>query len=172
MTNQINIALRRKWALQRSGNHHLIPTAFRVITNRTYWNNEGKFQAQYDYIYNNLMPAYGSSTNEHIEAIRCASKIYHEYYNNGNCNTYDCRDEYDETGDYYVYEIREHYKEMVRTIEDYLDVPWSAFDDDDNDRLANVIKPLEINDCRRIGEYLEGLIDQILEKALPQITLI
>ena len=166
MTNQINIALRRKWALQRSGNHHLIPTAFRVITNRTYWNNKGKFQAQYDYIYNNLMPDYGSSTNEHIEVIRCASKIYHEYYNNGNCNTYDRRD----GEEAYEYELREHYKEMVRTIEDYLDIPWSAYDEDS--KLCNIIKPFEINDCRRIGEYLEGLIDQILEKALPQITLL
>jgi hypothetical protein len=170
MTNQINKALRRKWALQGTKNEHLIPTAFRVITNRTYWNNQGKFQAQYDYIYNNLMPDYGSSTNEHIEAIRCVSKIYHEYYNNGNSNTYDSRDMGDETGDYYVYEIREHYKEMVRTIESYLDIPWSAYDEDS--KLCNIIKPFEINHCRRIGEYLEGLIDQILKKALPQITLI
>ena len=165
MTNQINIALRRKWALQRSGNHHLIPTAFRVITNRTYWNNKGKFQAQYDYIYNNLMPTYGSCSNEHIEAIRCASNIYYEYYNNGNCNTYDRRD----GEEAYEYELREYYKEMVRTIEEYLDIPWSAYYEDSE--LANVIKPMEINEYR-VGEYLEGLIDQILRKALPQITLI
>jgi len=165
MTNQINIALRRKWALQRSGNHHLIPTAFRVITNRTYWNNKGKFQAQYDYIYNNLMPTYGSCSNEHIEAIRCASNIYYEYYNNGNCNTYDRRD----GEEAYEYELREHYKEMVRTIEDYLELPFNFCIEDS--KLAQVIKPLEINEYR-VGEYLEGLIDQILKKALPQITLI
>lgn len=165
MTNQINIALRRKWALQGTKNEHLIPTAFRVITNRTYWNNKGKFQAQYDYIYNNLMPDYGSSTNEHIEVIRCVSKIYYEYYNNSNCNTYDRRD----GEEAYEYELREYYKEMVRTIESYLDIPWSAYDEDSE--LANVIKPMEINEYR-VGEYLEGLIDQILRKALPQITLI
>ncbi len=165
MTNQINIALRRKWELQDSGNHHLIPTAFRVITNRTYWDNKGKFQAQYDYIYKNLMPTYGSCSNEHIEAIRCASNIYYEYYNNGNCNTYDRRD----GEEAYEYELREYYKEMVRTIESYLDIPWSAYDEDSE--LANVIKPSEINEYR-VGEYLEGLIDQILRKALPQITLL
>lgn len=165
MTNQINIALRRKWALQGTKNEHLIPTAFRVITNRTYWNNKGKFQAQYDYIYSNLMPDYGSSTNEHIEVIRCVSKIYYEYYNNSNCNTYDRRD----GEEAYEYELREYYKEMVRTIESYLDIPWSAYDEDSE--LANVIKPMEINEYR-VGEYLEGLIDQILRKALPQITLI
>lgn len=166
MTNQINIALRRKWALQGTKNEHLIPTAFRVITNRTYWNNKGKFQAQYDYIYDNLMPDYGRSTNEHIEVIRCVSKIYYEYHNNSNCNTYDRRD----GEEAYEYELREYYKEMVRTIESYLDIPWSAYDEDSE--LANVIKPMEINEYRRIGEYLEGLIDQILKKALPQITLI
>lgn len=165
MTNQINIALRRKWALQGTKNEHLIPVAFRVATNRTYWNNKGKFQAQYDYIYNNLMPDYGRSTNEHIEVIRCVSKIYHEYYNNSNCNTYDRRD----GEEAYEYELREYYKEMVRTIEEYLDIPWSAYDEDSE--LANVIKPMEINEYR-VGEYLEGLIDQILRKALPQITLI
>lgn len=165
MTNQINIALRRKWALQGTKNEHLIPTAFRVITNRTYWNNKGKFQAQYDYIYNNLMPDYGRSTNEHIEVIRCVSKIYYEYHNNSNCNTYDRRD----GEEAYEYELREYYKEMVRTIESYLDIPWSAYDEDSE--LANVIKPMEINEYR-VGEYLERLIDQILKKALPQITLI
>ena len=165
MTNQINIALRRKWALQGTKNEHLIPTAFRVATNRTYWNNKGKFQAQYDYVWENLVPAYGSSDNEHVEAIRCIGRLYYEYYNNGNCNTYDTYTE----GDYYVYEIREHYKEMVRTIEDYLNLSFTFCIEDSE--LANVIKPLEIND-HLVGEYLEGLIDQILRKALPQITLL
>lgn len=169
MTNQINKALRRKWALQRSGNQHLIPTAFRVATNRTYWNNQGKFQAQYDYVWEHLVPECGSSDNEHVEAIRCIGRLYYEYYNNANCNTYDSRSVEDETGEYYVYEIREHYKKMVRTIEDYLNLPFSFCIEDSE--LANVIKPLEINDYL-VGEYLERLIDQVLRKALPQITLL
>jgi len=165
MTNQINIALRRKWSLQGTKNEHLIPVAFRVLTNRTYWNNKGKFQAQYDYVWENLVPDYGSSDNEHIEAIRCIGRLYYEYYNNSNCNTYDCRD----MDDYYVYEIRDHYKKMVRTIEDYLELPFTFCIEDSE--LANVIKPSEINDYR-VGEYLENLIDQVLRKALPQITLL
>lgn len=165
MTNQINIALRRKWALKGTKDEHLIPIAFRVITNRTYWNNKGKFQAQYDYVWNNLVPDYGSSDNEHVEAIRCVGRLYYEYYNNGNCNTYDRY----ERDDYYVYEIREHYEEMVRTIQDYLELPFTFCIKDSE--LAQVIKPLEINDYL-VGEYLEGLIDQVLRKALPQITLL
>ena len=165
MTNQINIALRRKWALKGTPDEHLIPIAFRVITNRTYWNNKGKFQAQYDYVWNNLVPDYGSSDNEHVEAIRCVGRLYYEYYNNGNCNTYDRY----ERDDYYVYEIREHYEEMVRTIQDYLELPFTFCIKDSE--LAQVIKPLEINDYL-VGEYLEGLIDQVLRKALPQITLL
>ena len=172
MTNQINIALRRKWALKGTSDEHLIPIAFRVATNRTYWNNKGKFQPQYDYVWNNLVPDYGSSNNEHVEAIRCVGRLYYEYYNNGNCNTYDSRSEYDETGDYYVYEIREHYEEMVRTIEKYLGLPFTFCIEDSE--LAQVIKPLEVNGYRgyAIRERLEGLIDQVLKKALPQITLL
>lgn len=165
MTNQINRALDRKWDLQRTGNQDLIPTAFRVITNRTYYNGKGKFQAQYDYVWEHLVPDYGSSDNEHVEAIRCIGRLYYEYYNNGNCNTYNRYTE----NDYYVYEIREHYKEMVRTIEDYLSLPFTFCIEDSE--LANVIKPLEINGYL-VGEYLERLIDRILRKALPQITLL
>lgn len=165
MTNQINIALSRKWALQGTKDEHLIPTAFRVLTNRTYWNDKGKYQAQYDYVWNNLVPDSGSSDNEHIEAIRCVGRLYYEYYNNGNCNTYNRYTE----NDYYVYEINEYYKEMVRTIEDYLELPFNFCIEDSE--LAQVIKPIEINDYL-VGEYLEGLIDRTLRKALPQITLL
>ena len=142
------------------------------MTNHTYWNDKGEFQAQYDYVWEHLIPKEGSSDNEHVEAIRCIGRLYYEYYNNHNCNTYDSRDEYDETGDYYVYEIREHYEEMVRTIEDYLNLPFTFCIEDSE--LAKLIKPLEINDYRGsvIRGRLEGLIDQILRKALPQITLV
>ena len=165
MTNSINIALQRKWALKGTKDEHLIPVAFRVLTNRTYWNNKGKFQTQYDYVWNNLVPDYGSSDNEHVEAIRCAGRLYYEYYNNGNCNTYDRY----ERDDYYEYEIRSCYKKMVRTIQDYLELPFSFCIEDTE--LAQVIKPLEINNYL-VAEYLEGLIDQVLIKALPQITLL
>lgn len=165
MTNQINRALLRKWELQGTTDTHLIPIAFRVITNRTYWNNKGKFQAQYNYVWENLVPDYGSSNNEHVEAIRCISGLYYEYYNNANCNTYNRYSE----NDYYVYEICEQYEEMVRTIQEYLGLPYRFCIEDSE--LAQVIKPMEINGYL-VGEYLERLLDQILRKALPQITLL
>jgi len=48
----------------------------------TYWNNQGKYQNDYDRLVE-LMPAMGKSSTIAGELIRAASKLAHDFYNNG-----------------------------------------------------------------------------------------
>jgi hypothetical protein len=48
----------------------------------TYWNHQGKYQAQYDELVN-LMPAMGKSDTVAGELIRAVSKLGYDFYNNG-----------------------------------------------------------------------------------------
>jgi len=48
----------------------------------TYWNGQGKYQAEYNRLAE-LMPAMGAADTVAGELIRAASKLGHDFYNNG-----------------------------------------------------------------------------------------
>lgn len=48
----------------------------------TYWNNKGRYQADYDRLVD-LMPAMGECDTVAGELIRAASRLGHDFYNNG-----------------------------------------------------------------------------------------
>lgn len=51
--------------------------------NKTYWNQNGKFQKAYDNFYNKLVPSRGRAQTPEGECMRIMSKIYYRYYNDG-----------------------------------------------------------------------------------------
>tara|TARA_Y100001938_G_scaffold16919_1_gene20903 strand:- start:35 stop:559 length:525 start_codon:yes stop_codon:yes gene_type:complete len=77
---------------------------------QTYWGGNGKYQTEYDYLYDTLVPPQDCAITLEGELLRQVSNLAYDYYNNGNCNMslretdycYDC------DGDGYVemgYEI-------------------------------------------------------------------
>lgn len=54
--------------------------------NQHYWNNEGAYQEQSDFLYSQLVPHVGNAPTIHGEMIRCVHRLYYEFCNNGNCN--------------------------------------------------------------------------------------
>lgn len=56
---------------------------------KSYWDNEGQFQSEYDKLYEELVPTSGEAKNLFGEAIRAVSRLGYEYLNNGNCQAYD-----------------------------------------------------------------------------------
>ena len=78
----------------------------------SYWNNEGKYQAQYDKAWEELIPAEGEAEDGLPEALRAISRIGYDYYNNGFCNLWQSWDDGDTTMDSYyedfVYYLRHH----------------------------------------------------------------
>lgn len=70
----------------------------------TYWNNLGKYQSEYDSLYEKLVPKIGIAATENGELLRQASNLYYEYYNNGNMNAidYNYKDDDDFDGAPYI----------------------------------------------------------------------
>ena len=58
-----------------------------------YWDNEGKYQAQYDAAWQALIPASGEAEDGLPECLRAISRIGYDYYNNGFCNLWRTWDE-------------------------------------------------------------------------------
>lgn len=56
---------------------------------KSYWDNEGQLQSEYDKLYNELVPASGEGKNLFAEVVRAVSRLGYEYLNNGNCNARD-----------------------------------------------------------------------------------
>lgn len=82
-----------------------------------YWDNEGKYQAQYDRAWKQLIPASGEAAGGLPEALRAISRIGYDYYNNGFCNLWQGSEEYDSDECCYTeYSMDSYYEDMV----DYL----------------------------------------------------
>mgnify|MGYP001298051353 FL=1 len=56
---------------------------------KSYWNNNGVYQEQYDKLYESLVPSSGESDTVHGEMLRAVSRLFYDYCNNGNCNIRD-----------------------------------------------------------------------------------
>ncbi len=70
-----------KW-MEKTAEHHGKSTPL----GKTYWNNEGAYQKEYDELYKKLVPKSAEAETINGELIRIASRFYYDYYNNGNCN--------------------------------------------------------------------------------------
>ena len=49
----------------------------------TYWNHKGKYQAEYDRMSDELMPAMGACDTVAGEMVRAVSRLGYDFYNNG-----------------------------------------------------------------------------------------
>ena len=60
---------------------------------QSYWYANGIYQEEYNYFHTNLVPASGYAPTIHGEMIRCVSRLYYDFCNNGNCNAVDMKTE-------------------------------------------------------------------------------
>ena len=126
----------------------------------SYWDNDGKYQAQYNKAWKQLIPASGEAEDGLPEALRAISRIGYDYYNNGFCNLWRADEEYDSDGSYYdVYRMDSYYKEMV----EYLayEVPRD---------LHKQLKEFLL-DAQGYGNWSDNadIIDRIIDHIMEQI---
>ena len=60
---------------------------------KSYWNNNGAYQKEYDELYEKLVPSSGEADTVHGEMIRATSRLFYDFCNNGNCNVVDFEQE-------------------------------------------------------------------------------
>lgn len=86
---------------------------------QSYWNETGAYNKEYDILYKQLVPAVGEADTVNGELLRASSRLYYEYFNNGNMNACDVKysdwDEDEEDGEY---TIEAYYKNMLDFIRD------------------------------------------------------
>ena len=58
---------------------------------QSYWYETGVFQEGYDLLYAQLVPDSGCAPTIHGEMIRCVSRLFYDFCNNGNCNAVDMK---------------------------------------------------------------------------------
>ena len=58
---------------------------------KSYWGHDGAYQTEYDVLFDNLVPSSGYAPTIHGEMIRCVSRLFYDFCNNGNCNAVDVR---------------------------------------------------------------------------------
>lgn len=125
---------------------------------KSYWNNEGAYQSQYDELYDKLVPSEGAAENLIGEVLRAASRLAYDYYNNGNmnaCNIIEIEGEWidDEDGGYQEdgeleTEIDKFYANFIRLIREFGAVCGNSVEKDLNaimDEIESII--LSGSDC-------------------------
>jgi DnaJ-class molecular chaperone len=60
---------------------------------KSYWNNNGAYQEEYDKLYEELVPSRGEADTIHGEMIRAVSRLFYDFCNNGNCNVREVQEE-------------------------------------------------------------------------------
>ena len=121
-----------------------------------YWDNEGKYQGQYDRAWKKLIPASGEAKDGLPESLRAISRIGYDYYNNGFCNLWHSWDDGD--GEYDV-KMDPYYEDLV----DYLryEIP------------RDLHKELQefLLDAQGYGNWSDqaGIIDRIIDYIMEQI---
>jgi hypothetical protein len=134
---------------------------------KMYWNGEGAYEAEYQRLYDELVPASGRSNSFQGEVMRAVSRMYYEYYNNGNCNA--CQEipskpywELDDEDDMeYEFVVSEFYQGFIDLIDCYLYRRR-------NDEGVDLIKKIEnmITTCSfgevQLNQKYERLMDIVL----------
>ena len=125
----------------------------------TYWDNEGKYQEQYNKAFAKFVPCHGKAEDGWPEALRAISRIGYDYYNNGFANLWQEWEEYDCDGSYRDYEMDSYYEDLV----DYLayQIPRD---------LHNELKDF-IYDAKGYSNWskADGVIDRVINHIIEGI---
>jgi hypothetical protein len=122
--------------------------------NNSYWNETGKYQAQYSEAWGKLIPTSGEAEEGLPEALRAISRIGYDYYNNGFCNLWHTWDDGERTMDSY-------YRGLVDYLQDY--IPATMFVE-----LKNWLPSVHY-DSISWGNNGDWIIDRIIDHIMEQI---
>ena len=127
----------------------------------SYWDNDGKYQAQYDLAWKQLIPASGEADDGLPEALRAISRIGYDYYNNGFCNLWREYEDFDHRWgeETIVHEMDSYYEDMVEYLRYHIP--------------SDMYKQLNefLHDAKGYGNWSNqaGVIDRIIDYIMEGI---
>jgi hypothetical protein len=126
-----------------------------------YWNEQGRYQQEYNAYWKALVPNTGEAATTEGEALRAISRIYYDIYNNGGCNILESEEVYDDDGNY---ECDEH--SISSFYDSFFDAVARFTGDHDNVRLLKMkVEDLGVDYWHKdLGAMLDSLIDKTIEK--------
>lgn len=131
-----------------------------------YWNEEGKFQKEYDYLFDKLVPTMGNAETKLGEVLRIVSKFYYEIWNNGNINARDevevYYDEYDVDDTDTCTKVSDYYQEMLN----YLHEVYPQFEETYNQIEYIILNYLD--DTEKAVEIYDKFVDDIMEEVIKE----
>ena len=94
----------------------------------TYWDNNGKYQTEYELAWKQHIPMTGEAEDGLPEALRCISRIGYDYFNNGffNAHVHETDDYGESTGNV---ELDSYYQEMLDYLQNHIPYTmWKTLD--------------------------------------------
>ena len=131
---------------------------------KTYWNDEGVYQTEFDELYKYLVPNCGDAPTVQGELLRVISRLNYDYFNNGNCNVQEVI--YDSDGIYWEeVVITEYYQRMI----DFLYKYSNAYSE--TQTLENFLTSLNNYSrkelfCDKNEQIYTRLIDKVMQQIL------
>ena len=132
-----------------------------------YWNEQGRYQQEYNTYWKALVPDTGEASTTEGEALRAITRIYYDVYNNGGCNIIESEEVYDDDGNY---ECDEH--SISSFYEDFFDTVASFTGDHNKVReLKRKVEDLGADYWHEdLGFLLDNFTDKILQKIDSQLV--
>ena len=59
-----------------------------TLKGKSYWNESGVYQKEYDQLYKELVPDFGEAATSDGRLLRSITRLYYDYCNNGNGNVF------------------------------------------------------------------------------------
>lgn len=129
----------------------------------SYWAKTGKYQKEYEEMYDELVPNEGPAETVKGELIRAVSRLYYEEYNNGNTNArdYNYDHRYDEDDDEYEEPeimLNEFYASFIGLIRQYVPNAHKELDE-----IKNYILSGEDSFDMSMESVYDSLVDKVVE---------
>ena len=111
--------------------------------NQSYWNNNGLYQETYHKLYEELVPDRGCAETLAGEMLRASSRLYHEYFNNGNMNAID--EQFIDDDEEVALKIDCFYKKFIKLLNESFAMIFSEFKDESKNmrEVADTVQEIE-----------------------------
>lgn len=121
---------------------------------KSYWDESGVYQKEYDQLYEELVPASGEAETSDGRLLRSISRLYYDFCNNGNGNVF--------TESWGTVEMNPMYEEFIGNL------VFGLMDNKAAKELEDFLKTYEAQDPSFSKEQM-NIYDRVMDSVVHQI---